>query len=667
MRVPPFSGAGGSTWQGRKRRRGEDAQCAGGGRARVAPPISLTTEVIELNDDDLDGEVIPTGGGVAGDPRSSGGSGRSNDCHALERRHLDAGEGGGTRNSGETANEKQSSDDMGGRRMKGTPLELLSVDAEEEPLTDKADDVSDIGGENGGRSDERERAAGTGAARARGEAKGYNTASRMCIDTKAADSQVYDRSRVDEPSRKRSSNGSRRPTAPVSSSPLGPWIRLGGSWGGDDGGGDAVDRGCSAIGMAGNKKRERRFFEILDRKAQSHEDLTTGDGGSKLDDDDDVQVVTGRTYRQRESGAGSLPSRTARAVESGRNGGDDVDEIGSRRYVCPSGDDCDGATVPTTFPPDSQSDRHSSDQPSFGSESKKSRAASVTAVTVAAATTGPVASSLNSQLGRSFDLPMGSAASSLRHPQSAQSRLDRQREVHSVDDAFVASPPLARVTRTSGVGMPFIGPARPPLEVLPPMREQLSDAQLKEYKTRASEKYKNTRTQDASVENRLKQRTLSLAWKRVGPLPRIAPDSGDASGKVERRLSGSGVEVDMSRNCSAEGGGGGRGEEQAMEDLTGADAPPQEAAEEKDCGGWVSGLGRRSDEATLTTIRGINLRQDHFDRIVDSGGWLTSQVLLETGIGAAVSGSSFGCVRGCIFWLGGVVYCIQALLLCCDI
>lgn len=67
----------------------------------------------------------------------------------------------------------------------------------------------------------------------------------------------------------------------------------------------------------------------------------------------------------------------------------------------------------------------------------------------------------------------------------------------------------------------------------------------------------------------------------------------------------------------------------AMEDLTGADEPEQGAARERIPNGLVSRRrGEKGEiEGTLTTIRGINLRQDHFERIVDSDGWLTSQVI----------------------------------------
>lgn len=103
-------------------------------------------------------------------------------------------------------------------------------------------------------------------------------------------------------------------------------------------------------------------------------------------------------------------------------------------------------------------------------------------------------------------------------------------------------------------------------------------------------------------------------------------------------------------DCTGRSGGGRQWglrsrSKKVTEDLTGGD----ESWEGKDVGNayggagdagrWASELmssssgssissGSRSmpNDATLTTIRGINLQQDHFDRIVDSDGWLTSQV-----------------------------------------
>lgn len=107
--------------------------------------------------------------------------------------------------------------------------------------------------------------------------------------------------------------------------------------------------------------------------------------------------------------------------------------------------------------------------------------------------------------------------------------------------------------------------------------------------------------------------------------------------------------------------GDGDGDEaKAMEDLTGAEhGSPREGgrgAAASSGRGWASRLrdggGSRGDEATLTTIRGINLRQDHFDRIVDSDGWLTSQVifvvvLFVMGPVGEDCGRPRGCVRPC--------------------
>ncbi|CAN0482670.1 unnamed protein product, partial [Ectocarpus sp. 12 AP-2014] len=91
--------------------------------------------------------------------------------------------------------------------------------------------------------------------------------------------------------------------------------------------------------------------------------------------------------------------------------------------------------------------------------------------------------------------------------------------------------------------------------------------------------------------------------------------------------------------AAAAGGGGGRGGLRSssrggkvLEDLTGADEVWEDMGDLKSAGvggggSASSGAGGGLGDETLRTIRGINLQQDHFERIVDSDGWLTSQVI----------------------------------------
>lgn len=95
-------------------------------------------------------------------------------------------------------------------------------------------------------------------------------------------------------------------------------------------------------------------------------------------------------------------------------------------------------------------------------------------------------------------------------------------------------------------------------------------------------------------------------------------------------LSGSATRSKRQKACGGVGFtvGGDKGRH-VMEDLTGADEPEEGAARERISNALaLRRIGGQSEmQGTLTTIRGINLRQDHFERIVNSDGWLTSQVL----------------------------------------
>ncbi|CAM9487116.1 unnamed protein product [Ectocarpus fasciculatus] len=113
---------------------------------------------------------------------------------------------------------------------------------------------------------------------------------------------------------------------------------------------------------------------------------------------------------------------------------------------------------------------------------------------------------------------------------------------------------------------------------------------------------------------------------------------GNSSGdEAEWRPPGKGAAAAAA--AAAAGGGGGRAGLRSssrggkvLEDLTGADEVWEDMGALKSVG--VGGGGSAASvaggglgEGTLTTIRGINLQQDHFDRIVDSDGWLTSQII----------------------------------------
>lgn len=173
------------------------------------------------------------------------------------------------------------------------------------------------------------------------------------------------------------------------------------------------------------------------------------------------------------------------------------------------------------------------------------------------------------------------------------------------------------------------------------------------------------------------QRTITSSWEAMG-----SSSSKKASASSARGGGGGGASSSSNRSskqedeewtprgngAAAAGAGGGDGsssggggqrelrsrEKKVTEDLTGVDEMWQGIDDWKAYGGagaderWLSDFASTStsrssrsmpNDATLTTIRGINLQQDHFDRIVDSDGWLTSQV----GVACARTTAAFLC------------------------
>ncbi|CAN0045433.1 unnamed protein product [Ectocarpus sp. 4 AP-2014] len=135
------------------------------------------------------------------------------------------------------------------------------------------------------------------------------------------------------------------------------------------------------------------------------------------------------------------------------------------------------------------------------------------------------------------------------------------------------------------------------------------------------------------------QKTILSSWEKK---PASSSHNGAGSGGSGGGNS-SGDEAEWrppgKAAAAAAGGGGSREglrsssrEGKVLEDLTGADEVWEDMGDVKSAG--VGGGGSASSVAggglgdeTLRTIRGINLQQDHFERIVDSDGWLTSQII----------------------------------------
>lgn len=381
----------------------------------------------------------------------------------------------------------------------------------------------------------------------------------------------------------------------------------------------------------------------------SHEDLTAREDGPEIDEgDDDVQVVTtGQTGPGiGEGGGSSTASSSTPSVEGGGRA--------ARKEHSGNGD---GNREGSNGAPSAKGD--------FG--------AGAADATVAVAPASCLTS--RSDEGRPSDYPVPAGAeiaarvaavSARASPWWLDDQQQQQREVHHVDDDVSAGPPPAsssdnaavKLAHPSGVSMPFMGPVRPPPRPSreagksPRLRFRRPIEQLRHFLTQESETKKSGRRPDGGggTGDIGQQKIKRLSpWGRADPLSDLAPDHDgiDADGDEEwrplckeRKSSpgvGGGVDVADRRRTrsSGSGVGGGGGAENAMEDLTGAEhgSPPEEASGGAGDRAWASRLrgggGSREDETTLTTIRGINLQQDHFDRVVDSDGWLTSQVIFR--------------------------------------
>ena len=234
----------------------------------------------------------------------------------------------------------------------------------------------------------------------------------------------------------------------------------------------------------------------------------------------------------------------------------------------------------------------------------------------------------------------------------------------------------------SGVPMPFIGPPRPPQpligpapppqskpDALPPRARPLAQQRTSDVPWLSRNKDEEARKKAAAAARANRgarkaggggssgaggqQSTIPSSWEKTSassngasanggsgsggsslgkPAQRRPPGNGatffGAGGGSGSGCGGSGSGSGGGGNSSRQGGLRSRGEK-VTEDLTGADDSWQEVEDAK---GSSVGRGRSSafvggagGDATLTTIRGINLQHDHFDRILDSDGWLTSQ------------------------------------------
>lgn len=243
-------------------------------------------------------------------------------------------------------------------------------------------------------------------------------------------------------------------------------------------------------------------------------------------------------------------------------------------------------------------------------------------------------------------------------------------------------------TRPPPTGVKFVGPARPPARALPRLQQRLADFKFAACTAPASESRKrpSARGGGGGGGSGTGGRGSSSSdgdddgdGARVGnrhavkrPRWKVALGSGDAEWRpragTKEPAEDFGLHKFAGRTRGSIGSGGGAGggptTRKMMEDLTETDGSSQETGVTRSGGGGGGGgvdggggsgraglkseLSAQRDETTITTIRGINLQQDHFDRIVNSDGWLTSQVcgVLFVGVLTGKTG------RGEVGWRG---------------
>eukprot|EP00904_Undaria_pinnatifida_P007574 jgi/Undpi1/3947/HiC_scaffold_16.g07315.m1 len=634
--IPPTPDlAGGARGPGKKRRRSGGEQFSEGARG-WSRSAAKAAEVIEVNDDDSDGGGAPvTSAGLAGDraddddiiePNSARGRKGCLSGGAVEdagTSGVGGGGGSGTR----------STRDDGKRGLKRASTEAL--DEEDGDVCDV--DGSSAGAANGRGADERcpDARAGPSRAEAKPSALGSGYMSKI--------RNIFGVGAAEEPNRNNAPDVPRRSCFPVHRPLRGQWELSGGNWSECS---DPANGGSGSRSHAAGKvtRGQQNAAETHDRTSPSHEDLTTGDEGSRPEDDDgddDVQLVTGHTPGAARRGTVAPPSpvKTTRVNETESGGRANIEEdcqdTASASAAIPS-----PTPAPTSSPSPSCASsaatpssrglpRVHSPRPTPQRSDVIDGDSTNTAAAVAAAVISAIALSPDlSFCGDAASSSAGAASSSLRRPRIAQSRSERL-EVHAVDDAPTVPPPeegqvekekeeVTGPTRPPPTGVKFVGPARPPARALPRLQQRLADFKF------AAHAVKRPR------------------WK-------VALGSGDAEWRpragTKEPAEDFGLHKFAGRTRGSIGSGGGAGggptTRKMMEDLTETDGSSQETGVTRSGGGGGGGgvdggggsgraglkseLSAQRDETTITTIRGINLQQDHFDRIVNSDGWLTSQ------------------------------------------
>lgn len=613
----------------KKRRRGGDGHTWSTNRPRDASTAATATakaEVIEVDSGEEDAPS-PRSGGFGDHHSSSGGRSGGGDWDGPGR-HLDT----------PTVLGRSEKRDPGVRA--GGSIRIVS---------ERQTDGLEVGGskitvganaalsERGSRRDPYAAAAGTGVAPRRGKATRTEIgASNSFLGDSAAVGLLQGSDAVSgKPDRKRSP-GMAWPYTPPVEEWRQNWMQYGAS--------------SSSSSVAAGKSPTRGISSgNPDRASSDHEGVSSGVNVMQMEDDDDdeVQLVTSQTRRGDEGGVSPSPSRTTGVVVGDRRGGSDgaVDwkhgqkDTRSERNFC-------GASVTdaaSACSPGALSENRSSDPPPLLDLENGGRGAVDVAIVAAAAdsNTSPFAVSSDARSQRPADAPGTYAPpppppSSLRHSRDGRPQ-SSECEVHDVEGASSTLPPWAEGTRSGYNDVHLL-----------PLDEHLRQVQVDSCTERELERHREAsfRGHNAGSDGSggrsggghggssalRRQKQTSLLWgNRSRARTLLAP--ADAYDSEERRKQRSGKESVAAAAVDGKRKAGGEGAslcsdrvESTLEDLTRAEGSPQDTTDGKGDGWEVSRQKDLGDGETLATIRGINLQQNHFYRIMDGDGWLTSQV-----------------------------------------
>lgn len=620
-RQPNSGDANEGSRRGKKRQRDELEYFPKGTKVRGPSMAAPMAEIIEVNDDETDEEDSDIFTECCDD---NGGSG-VNDYGASQDRHrpnLADGVGGVSGPEERTGSWRgQSGADR--RVLKLKPLDADGVGA------------SDVGAAvSATRHDEHDglRHARIGKVRAKTEPRRNTTDKEIVVGWFADFTGTKGRPEGGTVAGKSGVNRSpgrpRHSFSSTGSSPVSSVLPRGGSkdgiGGGDD---DNTYRSASTTGLIKISPRASCSQEHC-QETRSNDSKETGKYVSGEDGDEDVQLVTTHALREdQESDVESTACQKNLLTRSEQKGYSSASELTRPRDISFKADDRSTVAAPAQGVIDAQGpfiSRRASRQQLFGSKIIDNHAHAPTVPTIADISNSTVAISASKSSGLPFNLAASSAAvTSSAHPQRAQARMSA-REVHDVEGLAVVPPR----SKEQAYDTPFTAPVCPQAEASHLLQHLYSD-QVKAYRDKASNKRIEPHIKGRADGSGRREEQAKVSPFRSGQIPPSQVRGAELEVDWKPHGKESGGLVGESSNWRV-GESRGAGEQQATEDLTEADESSQGSAYGKrngGGGGWASKLQDWGDGVTLTTIRGVDLPLSHFHRIVDSDGWLTSQVI----------------------------------------